>query len=464
MRKVLPIFILILISCHASGQDPHWQSVNFPLRIGEIKLSADYDSIADLDYLVGDYFPACDSDTTDTDCLYETVASFNGQHFVTYGKFAGMIQDVARMHNRLYVAGNFDHVNDNPDTTKRFIVRQNGNNWESIGYFNNPISAMTADSNNIYVCGYFTQINNEPIKYLARYDGTTWHSIPDSEIYDPSLHDIQMYNGDLYVAGDFSYADSIKNMMYYHDGEWHGLGNNPSLFGIDVTRLTVWHNELYISGDFIMGTGEIHNHLLKWDGETVSAPWPTFYDFQGNSDTYGSGLVWMVPSTNYLYVCGSVQSIGNTEVDHVARYDGSQWCAMHTSNTTFPTASIFAYHDSLYAYLYYAFSGNDPPTGLYKWIGGDDVGPCSEAVTGTEEVLYRKLSVHPNPTHNEIYVDNLHGLVNYHLYDLLGRIVKEGKTSCSGQFKLDLTGITTGTYLLHIDGKTVNYSTKVVKE
>ena len=464
MRTVLLFTCMCLMMAKADGQDPDWQYVNFPFRFGDSKMSADPDTANDVVYLTGDYFPLCDSDSITIDCQEETLASFNGHTYQTYGRFHGEIRDVVRFQGHLYAAGFFDYVNDDIDSTKRYIVRRDSDEWVSVGTVNSEVSGMTADSNYLYICGIFTQINGQPIKYVARYDGTHWQGFPDAYNEIPTMYQVRLYQGNLYVGGYFTYGSNIQNLMYFQDGAWHPVGDNPEVYGTNVTRLTVWHNELYIQGDYFTSSSAIHNHLLKWDGQTLSAPWPTFYDPNHQSASYGSGFIWMVPTTNYLYVCGSAKYIGNTQINYVARYDGTQFCGMHTQDVIYPTSGLFAYHDSIYAYNVYESTFYNPPSGLYKWIGGDDVGPCSEAVTGTEEVLYRKLSVHPNPTHNEIYVDNLHGLINYHLYDLLGRMVKEGKTSCSGQFRIDLTGITTGTYLLHIDGKTVNYSTQVVKE
>ena len=83
-----------------------------------------------------------------------------------------------------------------------------------------------------------------------------------------------MYNGELYAAGYFDFADGpANNIVKWNGTNWSAVGT-----GIDyawaenwVYALIVYNGELYAGGHFMSAGGNQVNNIAKWNGTEWSA-------------------------------------------------------------------------------------------------------------------------------------------------------------------------------------------------
>ena len=93
---------------------------------------------------------------------------------------------------------------------------------------------------------------------------------------------------------------------------------------------------------------------------------------------------------------------------------------------------------------------------------------CDEVSTGLDDSPQASPTdgpqYFPNPTIGRISVKGVSGKLAYKVYDITGRLVKTGTEKCNGLLNINLGDVTPGTYILTLSGRSVNYTTRIVKE
>ena len=80
----------------------------------------------------------------------------------------------------------------------------------------------------------------------------------------------------------------------------------------------------------------------------------------------------------------------------------------------------------------------------------DDIRTTDMALTSTNETLIPEAKLYPNPTHGDIWVENLNTQNNYQIIDVMGRVQAAGIVSNSTN-RINLEGLTSGTYFIKLD-------------
>ena len=76
---------------------------------------------------------------------------------------------------------------------------------------------------------------------------------------------------------------------------------------------------------------------------------------------------------------------------------------------------------------------------------------CSGFNTGINELNYKKLSLYPNPAHNEVFVEIPNKRTPYQIYDISGKIVQQGNVETNG--RIGLNTVSGGMYILLVGEK-----------
>ncbi len=76
---------------------------------------------------------------------------------------------------------------------------------------------------------------------------------------------------------------------------------------------------------------------------------------------------------------------------------------------------------------------------------------CSWLPNGVEELKHQKLSLYPNPAHNEVFVEQSQNQTTFQIYDMSGKIVATGFVESNG--RVSLAGISGGMYILQVAEK-----------
>ena len=191
----------------------------------------------------------------------------------------------------------------------------------------------------LYAVGRFRRANGLLVGGFARWDGTNW-----SPLGDPSgtwggggAYDITVFDDGsgaaIYAGGVSTDAQGIgRPMVAKWDGSsWSEIGtlSNPTPH-TQVSAMAVYDDgsgaALYATGGFDTADGSQVNYIAKWDGSS----WLPLTGSSGTGlesaaqalETYDDG------TGNALYVGGYFSTAGGVTVNGIARWNGTEWTAL----------------------------------------------------------------------------------------------------------------------------------------
>lgn len=173
---------------------------------------------------------------------------------------------LAYYNNELYAGGYFINVEGKPI---RYIARWNGVKWDSLPQSPNAnVTQLVVCNGKLYAFGQFNRIGTSLCNKIAFWDGVSW--TPIGMPYSiPYLADIAEYKGELYLGGNIHGAGSDPNnydLVKFDGTNWVPVGGGIKGGVSDVSCLKVFNNELYIGGFFSKAAGNAGENLMKWDG------------------------------------------------------------------------------------------------------------------------------------------------------------------------------------------------------
>lgn len=251
----------------------------------------------------------------------------------------------------VYVGGVFsafcgnDACDIGSNTTVNNVARWDGNQWQAMGHgFNGSVDALAVSGSDLYAAGDFTVAcgdegcgtDNIPAKFIARWDGSQWHAVGHG--VDNTVYTLAVSGSDVYVAGRFTEIcgndncdtgnTTVNHIARWDGSQWHELGHGISSF---VYALAVSGSNVYASGDFTAVCGNdacnsgntTVNNIARWDGSQWHA---LGHGINGSVDALAVNGSGVYGGGDFSVVCGNdACNSGNTTVNNIARWDGSQW-------------------------------------------------------------------------------------------------------------------------------------------
>lgn len=286
----------------------------------------------------------------------------------------------------LYAAGTFTAVG---NTTASGLARWDGTAWTplpgagSVAFVDTLEVFDDGTGPALYAGGNFTSIGGQPIRYLARWNGTAWSAV--GAAYDRPVAALLAFSGPagptLFVLSGYGVApaaptgridawssagwtplttmnaagtalevfDDGTGPALYASGYWTTIGGTPG-YGVArwtgaawvplggfgppspwVVDLEVWDDgtgpALYATGPFTPGTGGPPgcNGIARWDGST----WSALGSGLGGTGFTGRALaVFGAGSSTALYVAGEFSQAGGLPARRIASFDGTTWAAL----------------------------------------------------------------------------------------------------------------------------------------
>ncbi|WP_199120219.1 BspA family leucine-rich repeat surface protein [Pedobacter sp. ASV28] len=218
------------------------------------------------------------------------------------------VNAIAISGNNIYVGGGFTSAGN--DTNIKYLAKWDGSSWSSLGTgVNNVVKTIAASGINVYAGGNFTSVGGDAnIKYLAKWDGSSWSSLGTG--VDNVVNAIAVSGTNVYVGGTFTSVGGDANLKYL--AKWNGSSWNSLGTGVDagVSAIAIFGNEVYVGGSFVKAGGITVNNIAKWDGN--------------NWNSLGSGLnsypIAIGISSAGLYVGGGFSIAGSSIVWGFAIY------------------------------------------------------------------------------------------------------------------------------------------------
>jgi hypothetical protein len=318
-----------------------------------------------------------------------SLATWDGTSYGTLGSFTGgnpgynSVQAIEIYNGQLHVAGNFLNAGGVPVT---HIARWTGTAWQPVG------GPLVQNSNGIPIirdlqvfngeliaCGWFDSIGGVAAQGIARWNGVTWQPMTLGGAGSDYFYCLGIYNGSLIVGGGFYDIGGVpaRLMARWTGSGWAALGSGvPAMSGqtIFVWDMTVFQNELYVTGLFSAENGQSCGNVAAWNGSTWRYPgcgvWAAdYFDRDGRKLHVYNGE---------LYVAGYFETAGgNTPASCVARWNGSTWSAVGAGlNGPVPegwgssgVATLATFRGSLYAGGFIFNSGETRIDGFARWSG-----------------------------------------------------------------------------------------------
>jgi len=244
----------------------------------------------------------------------------------------------------------------------------------------------------LYCGGIFTEATSVVVSNIAWWDGGTWSSVGDglsgeeeedlAEVYALAVYD-DGGGAALYAGGIFNLAgmETVANVAKWDGFQWSALGDGVAGDDEDdpayVYAMAVFNGELYVGGDFTMAGGAPARNIAKWDGAAWSA---VGMPVDGVNRPVRCMTVWDDGSGEALYVGGQFSTAGGSSANGVAKWDGSEWSRLRGAmNGPTPRVNALAvYDDMLYAGGQFDTVDGDDVNNIARWDGsrwsavGDD--------------------------------------------------------------------------------------------
>lgn len=129
------------------------------------------------------------------------------------------------------------------------------------------IRDMLVFDGKLYVAGNFDYSGANRIDKVAYWDGQGWHSQSSGLAFSggSSITSIEEFNGQLVAAGYIDSVDGVpvSNVVIFNGTSWEPLGAG---FDDVVTDLAVYQDTLFASGYFDQSGATAIRFLAKWDG------------------------------------------------------------------------------------------------------------------------------------------------------------------------------------------------------
>lgn len=224
----------------------------------------------------------------------------------------------------LVVAGNFTMAGNVP--TKNIAI-WDGAAWSAlgtgsaIGTYPTSINALAVYDGKLYVGGNFSfTASNGTASNLAVWDGANWLA----KTLFGEVRALCVHNGELIASGDFdTYGTmTMRRLGAYNGVSWREFGGGVASSPVipRVYSLVSLGDTLYVGGRFTTAGGMPVNNIAAWrDGS-----WHTM-DFGVVLKSGGDGVSFMLGVGDELFVAGSIELAGGTPVSNIAMWNGMFW-------------------------------------------------------------------------------------------------------------------------------------------
>ncbi|MBC7776733.1 MAG: T9SS type A sorting domain-containing protein [Phycisphaerae bacterium] len=463
MKKLVLFILLWTIACQLFSQN--WGQVG---AINNTPSGMLNDTVSGLLYLAGN-FRFNGVDTVDGFCAYDgsSFTSF-GRRFdcVSYGCDPAFM--VARYNGQLFLSGPGLTIIDGVDV--KGIGQWNGAEWSAgmLGLYkhendSNPyLDNYCIRDGVFYGVGLFRTAEGDTCNSVAYWNGQKWTGLdflPYSDNSLPRVTSVIFYQNQLYVGGNFSWAQSGGADIARLDSTgWHMVGGGLKGGLSFVSDMQVYEGELYICGYFRKADGNLGNKIMRWDGQQ----WKEV----------GAGFCSpnviprkMMVYDGKLYVVGIFDCVDNDLlVSNIATWDGERWCSFGNSYFNNTILYIAEYKGEIYVGGGFTEVDGQPCRFFAKWVGDHSTDTCSEPISAAPEPKGEGFSLWPNPVRDILQLIAPSPVESVSVFDAVGRTVIRSEERGVARTSVVVKHLPAGVYFVLVRAGGKVWSGKFVKE
>ena len=300
------------------------------------------------------------------------------------------VSAIAMNGSDVYVGGGFTQAG---SIVANYIAKWDGSGWHSFGSgLSGRVGAIATNETDVYVGGYFDKAGDVVVNNIAKWDGNSWSSLGSGITGSVSV--LTINGSDVYVGGEFTQAGGmpVKWLARWDGSAWSSLGN-----GVNgtVSAIAVSGSDLYVGGYFTQAGGIDANHIAKWNGVAWSS--------------LGSGVNGHVQAVSIsgsdVYVGGDFTQAGSVNVNNIAKWDGSTWSSLGEglpgNGAGVGVEVITVSGSNVYAGGWFTQAGGMPVKWLARW-DGSAWSSLGDGIWGKEEYWVRVHTIFVSG--NDVYV------------------------------------------------------------
>lgn len=378
------------------------------------------------------------------------------------GQDTAFWNDVEVYNNELYVAEM--KWKKNPWRGELEIKKWDGQNWSLVTTHSaNYVTAFTDMvffQGDIYV-GLAYPVNGA---LLLKYDGAQWTEIVFPNItYGVAVRSLEVKNGELYIGGAFTF--SVNGNTVYSIAKFNGTSFS-SLPGTN-SQYMHFHDLHFHNGDLYAST---YNEIHKWDGSSLVLVATINPYWRGLMVSFNSELYYS--SWNELYKIGAntvtlIDTVHCQKIRDMDVYNGDLYIVGDTTGAPFTMGTVGG---SLVKYDGQNFTTITAPDGLHGgavYNGELHYFSCSVAMyngvqydrafkmvstVGVEEngLEHSVLEVYPNPANSKFYIRNTSvERQKVMLVDATGKVIKNIDLEPKEVSEVKSENLSTGVYFIN---------------
>ena len=285
----------------------------------------------------------------------------------------GFARAVAVKSGLVYAAGYFTNCGSLAITN---IAVWNGSTWSGLGSGISSliVYSLAINGSDLYAGGVFTQAGSTSANNIARWDGANWWPLGSGLTgSSAAVYNLAVFNGSLCAGGSFTNAGGSSAANF---ATWNGSSWSSANGGVSATAYRIVNNgsNVYVGGNFLLASNRLMNGIATWDGMNWN-PIGTTGQMNG---VYAVSRGLVGDGTN-LYAAGpSLNWAGQTNLNLIGRFDGTNWIPLGTGITGSGVISgpigtqvitLAMTNNNLYAGGYFTNAGGVAATDIALWNG-----------------------------------------------------------------------------------------------
>ncbi len=227
---------------------------------------------------------------------------------------------------------------------------------EGVDYF---VWRSLVYNGNLYVCGNFENADGKPALGIAKWNGSDWSDVGGGFMHGAFTNVVRglaIFNGDLIAGG---YVDSAGGVPIHKVAKWNGTA--WSAMGTDcaintINCFAIHNGELYAGGE---ASGAVKSCVAKWTGSS----WTNLTGAGGNSVVNS-----MVSYNGELYAGGNFIDINGVSAKGLAKWNGTAWSAVGTGFAGTVNA-VAVFNSKLFIGGTFATAGGVTVNNITSWDG-----------------------------------------------------------------------------------------------
>lgn len=309
------------------------------------------------------------------------------------------VKSIVFFQGDLYVGGFFQGIG---SLNASNIARWDGTSWHSLGSgsangVNNSVQSMSIFQNKLYIGGIFQKAGGMDINFLVIWDGSSFTSLPAGSLLSVSsptgsyVTTTLVVGSQLWVGGYFGVLSSV-NLGVWNGTAWRVFGSGASSY---INSFENIGSDVYISGQFSYIGSQQLNQLAKWNGSAFS---------QHSNGLQYSPIMLRANGTD-LYACVSNQ---------VSKYNGTYWNSFEANADGYFNSISFIGTD-MYAVGTFSYIGSVYATKIAKWNGTDWSNPFGSGIDdyGYITSVYNGSDLYIGGAFKHVRGLNISGIVKY---------------------------------------------------